>query len=89
MAAERVGALWPLALQKRLDGFPYLDNVTLNKWSAGPSQTVLLYVPVGVSPILNYGGEELHGATLRVAFGKGPNSQRRLAFSVKTRNFGR
>jgi len=33
----------------------YLDNVTLNEWSAGPSQTVLLYVPVGVSPILNYG----------------------------------
>jgi len=54
----------------------YLDNVTLNEWSAGPSLVVLLYVPVGVSPILNYGGEEWHGATLRVAFEKDPNSQR-------------
>src|SRR5713101_6116317 len=54
----------------------YLDNVTLNEWSAGPSLVVLLYVPVGVSPILNYGGEEWHGATLRVAFEKNPNSQR-------------
>jgi hypothetical protein len=54
----------------------YLDNVTLNEWSAGPSQTVLLYVPGGVAPILNDGGKALHGANLRVAFGKIPNAQR-------------
>src|SRR4030095_8282797 len=54
----------------------YLDNVTLNGWSVEPSETVLLYVPGGVSPILNDRGEELHGANLRVAFGKVPNAQR-------------
>src|SRR6266568_6715247 len=54
----------------------YLDNVTLNEWSAGHSETVLLYVPGGGSLILNDGGEELDGAILRVAFGKGPTSQR-------------
>ena len=52
-----------------------LDNVTLNEWSAGPSETVLLYVPGGGSLTLNDGGEELYRAILRVAFGKGPNSQ--------------
>jgi hypothetical protein len=34
----------------------YLDNVTLNEWSAGPSETVLLYVPGGGSLIPNDGG---------------------------------
>src|ERR1700746_3860001 len=53
-----------------------LDNVTLNEWPADPSSTVLRYVPGGVSPVLDYGGEELHGANLRVAFGKVPNAQR-------------
>src|SRR4029450_3885903 len=38
--------------------------------------TVLLCVPGGVSPILNDRGEELHGANLRVAFGKVPKAQR-------------
>jgi hypothetical protein len=42
----------------------YLDNVTLNEWSAGPSETVLLYVPGGGSLILNDGGEELYRAIL-------------------------
>ena len=56
--------------------YDYLDNVTLNEWPAGPSETVLLYVPGGGSLILNDRGEELYGAILRIVFGKGPNSQR-------------
>src|SRR4030095_13930260 len=52
----------------------YLDNVTLNEWSAGPSETVLLYVPGGGSLILNDGGEELYRAILRVACGQDPNA---------------
>src|SRR5262249_26723010 len=60
----------------QINPFFYLDNVTLSGWSVEPSQTVLLYMPGGVSPILNDGGEGLHGANLRVAFGNVPNAQR-------------
>src|SRR5215510_8316991 len=54
----------------------YLDNVTLNEWSAGPSETVLLYVPGGGALIPNDRGEEWYRAIFRVAFGKAPNAQR-------------
>src|SRR4029453_191406 len=60
----------------RQAGLLYLDNVTLHEWPPDPTSTVFRFVPGGVSPILDYGGEELHGANLRVAFGKIPNAQR-------------
>jgi hypothetical protein len=67
-------SIFNYGLYKRL--LDYLDNVTLNEWSAGPSETVLLYVPGGGSLILNDGGEELYRAIFRVACGKAPNAQR-------------
>src|SRR5262245_50503331 len=53
--------------------------LTMSHYTSGPRDPAKPFCcrcQVGVSPILNDGGEALHEANLRVAFGKVPNAQR-------------